>query len=61
MAPSSSSSSTVSMLVSMFLVVLWTALAVGVVLSAIFPERALSASMFGSSGSSISGSTASSR
>ena len=40
----------------MFLVVLWAALAVGAVLTLVFPERSLAtSSMFGSSGSSISG------
>jgi hypothetical protein len=43
----------VAMLVSMFLAVLWAALAVGAVLTVVFPERSLARStMFGSSGSS---------
>jgi hypothetical protein len=42
-----------AMLVSMFLAVLWAALAVGAVLTFVFPERSLATStMSGSSGSS---------
>jgi hypothetical protein len=42
----------VAMLVSMFLAVLWAALAVGAVLTVVFPERSLATSTMFSSGSS---------